>query len=99
MNKQEAKDLLNEVVTSHKDMSYTKLKVWVDSKKVESLHLKGRSGQEYQLELQAFWDDKKAGTIRFMGSINVDGAAWRSIFRLSLTDDFIIRPDGSFVTE
>ena len=55
----------------------------------------GPDGVMYQIEVQAFWDDKKGGDIRVM--VKVDGGEV-SAFR-PLADSFIVAPDGSFVGE
>jgi hypothetical protein len=51
------------------------------------------SGVRYQIELQAFRDDKRAKNLRVIGAI--DDGGWSSY--LPLTDNFIVAPDGSFV--
>jgi hypothetical protein len=56
---------------------------------------RGQDGENYQMEVQSFWDGKKGGDIRVL--VSVDGGEV-SAFR-PLTGDFIIRPDGSFVGE
>jgi hypothetical protein len=55
----------------------------------------GRSGIVYQVELQAFWDDRPHESLRVLASIDDGGF---SAFR-PLSDDFIRAPDGSFVGE
>ena len=55
----------------------------------------GASGTSYQLELQAFWDDKRLGNLRVIASI--DDGGWRAFAPLSV--DFIRAPDESFVGE
>jgi hypothetical protein len=59
----------------------------------ESFELPGPSGGSYQIELQAFWDDKRGGNLRVMGCI--DDGGWRAFAPLG--DSFIVAPDGSFV--
>ena len=55
----------------------------------------GTSGTVYQVELQAFWDDRARQNIRLMASIDDGG---RSALRPP-SNDFIRAPDGSFVGE
>lgn len=55
----------------------------------------GPSGTVYQIEIEAFWDGRPGGEIRMMGSI--DDGGLRAL--MPLTDDFIIRPDGTCVGE
>jgi hypothetical protein len=64
--------------------------------KVETKEVVGEDGITYQLETQVFWDGKKGADIRVMVSCD-DGRGWRAFVPLS--DDFIVRPDGSFVGE
>jgi len=53
------------------------------------------SGAEYQLEVQALWDDGTPGNLRVI--VSVDDGGWRAVH--PLTSDFIIATDGSFVGE
>ena len=55
----------------------------------------GPSGTVYQLEVTAFWDDKKARNLRVI--VTIDDGGWRAF--VPLTTDFIMGPDGSFVGE
>jgi hypothetical protein len=61
----------------------------------ETFEVTAASGVRYQVELDAFWDDKRAKNLRVIGAIDDGG---RSSY-LPLTDDFIVAPDGSFVGE
>jgi hypothetical protein len=56
----------------------------------------GQSGSEYQVELEAFWDDRKSGNLRV--TVLVDDGALRAFVK-PLSSDFIIAPDGSFIGE
>jgi hypothetical protein len=55
----------------------------------------GPDGFSYQIELEVFWDNCKAGNIRVQGS--VDDGKWRAL--KPLTESFIIAPDGTFLDE
>lgn len=55
----------------------------------------GPSGVVYQVEVEAFWDDRKRRDLRVLASI--DDGGWRAFS--PLCDDFIIATDGSFVGE
>lgn len=69
------------------------------------------NGEEYQLTVQAFYDDRKTKNIRVSGDIcdhsNIgereSGAKWWQVWKLvhtsSVEEDFIIAPDGSFIDE
>lgn len=63
--------------------------------KHENFERVGASGTHYQVELQAFWDDKKRGNLRVCAAI--DDGGWPGL--VPLTRDFIRAPDGSFVGE
>ena len=56
----------------------------------------GVSGAKYQIEIQAFWDDRPGGNIRVMGSVD-DGTLLRATMPVSR--DFIMAPNGSFIGE
>ena len=62
---------------------------------VETCEVTGPSGTVYQVEIQTFWDGRRDGDIRVTGSIDNGGLRWL----VPLTDDFIIRPDGTCVGE
>ena len=53
-------------------------------------------GEQYELEIEAFWDDRPGGDLRVMVSL-FTGGFWRRIS--PFTEDFIISPRGQFVGE
>jgi hypothetical protein len=53
------------------------------------------SGVEYQIEIEASWDDQAAGHLRLVASI--DDGGWRAL--APITDGFVVAPDGSFIGE
>ena len=57
--------------------------------------VKSESGQKYQLEITALWDDEPNGNVRVIGS--VDDTGWRSF--LPLNSGFIMSPKGDFIDE
>ena len=63
----------------------------------ESEHflVKGISNIEYQIEIQAFWDDKLRENVRVIGAIDDGGIS--AFIPMSL--EFIMAPDGRFVGE
>lgn len=95
----EMKDKLAGLVNEYRTTSYSTLIKWVEEKKIDTVELKDEQGQSYRVELQASWDDKRRKTIRFTGSIEAGETSWRNVFRSSITEDFIIAPDGSFEGE
>jgi hypothetical protein len=55
----------------------------------------GDDGISYQLEIEAIWDINGDEDIRVI--VSVDDGGWRAL--KPLTQDFVIRPDGSYVDE
>ena len=62
----------------------------------ECSEVPGESGTRYQVEIEAFWDHRKGGNIRVLGSVD-RGGIFGSIFPAS--DDFIKAPNGEIVGE
>jgi hypothetical protein len=60
-----------------------------------AFELRGPSGAEYQVEIEAVWDSRQKGHVRVIASI--DDGGWRAF--VPLCDSFIKAPDGSFVGE
>ena len=91
----EAGQVLEERVAELRHQSYDDLKeAWFEQPDCEQVQ--GASGAEYQVEIQALWDDRVAQTLRVFVSVD-DGRGWRAFS--PLTDSFIVAPDGSFVGE
>jgi len=55
----------------------------------------GEDGISYQIEIEAFWDINRNEDVRVM--VAVDDGGWRAL--MPLTQNFVMRPDGSFVDE
>jgi len=93
MDRKEAEPILAGEVNRLRGLPYSQL----TELKGESEHLDidGPSGKSYQVEIQAFWDDKKEQNLRVM--VSIDDGGLRAI--VPLTSSFIIAPDGSFVGE
>jgi hypothetical protein len=53
----------------------------------------GEDGIAYQLEIEAIWDITQGEDVRVI--VSVDDGGWRAL--KPLTQDFVMRPDGSFV--
>ena len=66
---------------------------WAESGRVETELVRGPSGQEYQVEIQAWWEGRKGSDVRVM--VSIDDGGWRAFAAPS--EDFIMAPDGSFV--
>ncbi|MEE8549507.1 MAG: hypothetical protein V3S74_08535 [Alphaproteobacteria bacterium] len=93
MDKKEARAVLAERLARYRTWPYAELEKLLGD--VEVYETDGPSGVTYQLEFQAHLDDKESGDLRVMGCI--DDGGWRVYF--PLTDDFIMRRDGTFVDE
>jgi hypothetical protein len=103
MDKVEMRALLIEHLASYRVRSYEDLVAAVETDRVETSEVKGTGGAEYQIEVCFFWDDKREGNVRAAGSI--DEVPHRPLFGFlpiyvsAVNEDFIMRPDGTFVDE
>lgn len=61
----------------------------------ETKQVVGDDGNTYQLEVEAIWDINGDEDIRVI--VSVDDGGWRAL--KPLTQDFVMRPDGSYVDE
>lgn len=93
MDKAEALQLLERHLSGYRTRTYDELKLLVRAPAVAEAT--GPSGAKYQIEVEAFWDDKPEGHLRLICAI--DDGGWRAFAPLSL--DFIMAPDGTFVGE
>jgi hypothetical protein len=93
MNAQEARGILHEVLNRYRLRTYAELVALVGNQEI--FETSGDSGANYQIEIQALWDDKARHTILVLGAIDDGGV---QAFK-PLTDGFIIAPDGKFVGE
>ena len=74
MDRVEAKWLLLRTLAEYHKHSYDQLRAMIgDSRQIEC---RGRSGIEYQLEIDFFWDSEPDGDVRVMASI--DDGRWRA---------------------
>ena len=95
MDEEEARGVLDRRVAELRRCSYIDLKAaWFRQPDCEQVQ--GPNGVEYQVEIEALWDDRRAQTLRIVVSVD-DGSGWRAF--VPLTDSFIVAPDGSFVGE
>ena len=93
VNKAEAREVLAGKLADLRRASYDELRPLLDAPQTEMAT--APSGQEYQVEINAVWDDRKDGNLRVLGAIDEGGLP----SFLPLTDDFIITPEGDFVGE
>ena len=95
MNKIEAKQIMSEQIKELRKLSYSELCKLIDKKNKRTLEIVGKSGTKYQVEIQAFWDNKPGQDVRV--SVAIDDGGWRAWF--PTTNDFIVAPSGEFVGE
>ncbi len=55
----------------------------------------GQDGAHYQIEIEIFWDNRRGGDIRVIGSVD-DG---HSRAAAPLKEDFVISPSGTLVAK
>jgi hypothetical protein len=93
MDKAEAQGLLEAAVAELRAKGRPELERLIGAP--DAYSVEGKSGTTYQMEKQAFWDDKKGQDLRVL--VSIDDGGWRSLFPTSYS--FIMAPDGSFVGE
>lgn len=93
MDKTEAKKILTAQLEQYRKRSHSELTQLINEP--ETLTVTGDSGTKYGLEIEALWDHEPGKDLRVIGSI--DDGGWHALSPLS--DDFIMRSDGSFVGE
>ena len=93
MGNREAAAVLREHLVGYRRRSYNEL-VGLRGRP-QTADVQGGSGTRYQIEVEVHWDDQAGGAVRVLGSI--DDGRLRSVRPIS--QDFILRPDGTFVGE
>ena len=93
MDNREAAAVLSRIAGEYRAMSYEALRGFLGNP--VTLTEEGASGTEYQVEIEAVWDDRPEHNLRILMSI--DDGGLRAF--VPMTDDFIVTPDGSFVGE
>ena len=93
MNRQEAERIANEVASRYRARPRDELLRYL--KEQDVFEEVAPSGNRYQIEVQAFWDDRKGNDLRVRIAIDDFGC---SAFH-PLIVDFIVARDGRFVGE
>lgn len=94
MDKHEARRILDRRIAELRTEPYESLKShWLHQPDCEQIT--AHSGTEYQVEIEAFWDDEAVGHLRLVASI--DDGGWRAL--VPITEGFIVAPGGSFIGE
>jgi hypothetical protein len=108
MTKEQMSAILSMRLAAFRTWAYSSLATRVenDSRNGDCLdHVEGVSLDRtpYQMEFNAFWDDRPHGDIRVSGSLSAEPQrrflGFLPIYMPHVTDSFIMRPDGSFVDE
>ena len=93
MDDREAKAILEHQLSHYRKMSYAELASLIDNP--SAFGVRGPSGTLYGVEVEVFWDREPGKELRVIGSIDDGGAR----FTKPLSEDFIMREDGTFVGE
>jgi hypothetical protein len=83
--------LIDAELRSLLDLPYSEIIKLVGNRELKEVV--GEDGISYRVELEAIWDIARETDVRVI--VSVDDGGWRAI--RPLTQDFIMRPDGSFV--
>ena len=95
MDKSEARAILATQLASFRMRSYGDLVNLMGE--VQVTEVSGKSGAEYQIEIEVMWDSpREKVNVRVIGAID-DGRLPGALAPLS--DSFIVAPDGTFVGE
>lgn len=94
MNRDEALTILRERICTLRNLSYEELLQFLGNATGDEVIAPG--GQAYQVEVEAMWDDRPDSDLRIIASIDDGSLRWAT---LPLVQDFVIRPDGTFVGE
>jgi len=93
MDNAEAKAVLLRESVKYRARSYGDLQSLLGRQ--DTYEVSGPSGVVYQLEIQAFWDDKPNDVLRVRAAIDDKGIR----AYMPMIEDFLIAPDGTFVGE
>ncbi|MGI8495204.1 MAG: hypothetical protein ACR2L1_07815 [Pyrinomonadaceae bacterium] len=95
MKKEDAIKILEDKLNEYRKLSYAEL---VEKEKVgepETFEGKNETDENYQIEVEFFFDDAKENTLRVQGIISYSFCTDFS----PICSDFIIATDGSFIDE
>jgi len=91
VNRGEATEVLAGQLRELQKLAYAEFRSWVIEKKIATPLVKGASGAEYQVEVEAVGDGKQGGDILVL--VSVDDVGLASSLR-PLCGSFIIAPGG-----
>ena len=75
------------------ELPYSELIKLVGAREVKEVF--GEDGTSYQVQVKAIWETTRNKDVRVI--VSVDDGGWRAL--RPLTQNFVMRPDGSFVEE
>ncbi len=93
MNKTEAASIIESELAQYKKLSYEDLVRKIGEQ--ETFERINETGENYQIEIDFFFDDEKEKTLRVTGMISY--SFWTDFS--PVCSDFIIAPDGKFIGE
>jgi hypothetical protein len=94
LHRDEATAVLHGWIQTLQERSYQELLQYLNN--ASCSEVQGPSGQVYQIEVEALWDNKLGSDLRVLVSIDDGSLRWATF---PLTQDFMVRSDGSFVGE
>jgi len=94
MDNTEARAVLSKELAKYRAKTYGQLVEQLLGK-AQTYEVPAQSGVTYQVEVQAFWDDKTNAILRVSGAIDDRGIR----AYMPLTEDFLVSPSGEFVDE
>jgi hypothetical protein len=108
MNKDELRRILIERLETFRKWPYAQLADRVESDRtshdcLEYVEGTGADGTPYQMEFNAFWDDKPRGNVRVVGDLSALPRrplfGFVPIYLPDVIENFIMTPDGRFAGE
>jgi hypothetical protein len=103
VSKDEMQSLLRAVLGKYATLSHADLADAMRRNKnvLETTDGTASDGSFYQIEANAIWDSAPGGSIRVIADLCVDGGrlllGFLPIYWPDAIEDFIMRPDGSFI--
>jgi hypothetical protein len=108
MDRREAEPIARAKVSPYRERSYAEL-VALIGQEPETGEVDGAGGVRYQFEIQVFWDGRKGGDVRVLGTIcespqqtvfcRIPILRWLPIYGGEIGVDFVLSPNGEFVGE
>ena len=108
MSPGQLRELLSTHLSRFRTQSYADLAERVESDRhnhdcLAHFEATAADGTEYQIEINALWDDRPGGDVRVIGSISAEPQrrllGVLPIYVADATDSFIMNPNGEFVGE